>query len=216
MTTTKIKEKFKPNFYEKLIWQKKELVCGIDEVGRACLAGPVVTAAVILKPIKKRTGYYKLLKDSKTLTPEQRLQIYGWLKENSHFAASVINHRIIDQVNIYHATLKSMKRSYFQLCTKFNQPINYILVDAMPLKVDNKNINILYFNKGEDLSMSIAAASIVAKVTRDTIMQRLDNIFPEYYFYNHKGYSTIKHKKALNKFGRTIIHRSSFLRSSFL
>lgn len=215
MVTIKIKEKFKPHYFENFFWSKKELICGIDEVGRACLAGPVVTAAALLKPVGKRTGFYKLLKDSKTLTPDQRLKIFNWLKDNCEYSISIIHHRTIDKINIYHATLKAMKRSYFQLCAKVGTPIKHVLVDAMPLNVNNPNINILHFNKGEDLSMSIAAASIIAKVTRDTLMQRLDNIFPEYYLSSHKGYPTLKHKNALTNFGRTIIHRTSFLKDQF-
>ncbi len=206
MSTIKIKPDFTPHAYEHNAWAQNYVICGVDEVGRGCLAGPVVAAAVILKPY----AHHELLRDSKLLSPKQRLTVYSWLQEHSDFAVSFVHHRIIDTDNIYRATMRAMKRAIMQLnITK--HAVHYILVDAMPLRINHPNLSVIYFNYGERQSASIAAASVIAKVTRDMLMDRLDTVFHAYGFTHHKGYATVKHKQALDKRGTTIIHRNSFL-----
>lgn len=202
----------KPNHYEKIAWLENRLIIGVDEVGRGCLAGPVVTCAVILKPNSK----HKLLKDSKTLNKKELLIAYDWIKKNSHSAISFIDHKKIDQINIYYATILSMKRSVIQLLTQVKVKPYYILVDAMPLKLHSTDIEVKHFNFGETLSTSIAAASIVAKVTRDMAIERMNNFIPGYDLNKHKGYSTPQHKKNISKHSYSIIHRISFLQNLIL
>lgn len=208
MVTIKIKSKFKRQMYELDSWSKSQLLCGIDEVGRSCFAGPVVAAAAILRPHVK----HKLLKDSKLLTPEERLKVYNWLQKNSQFAVGIIDNRIIDKVNIYHATMYAMKKAVMQLLSSVSQKPSLIVIDAMPLKFDNIDIPVVCFNYGERQSASIAAASIIAKVTRDNLMTRMDRVFPGYVFSSNKGYGTKVHREAIEHYGSTIIHRKSFLK----
>jgi ribonuclease HII len=204
--------KRKPNFprqlYEKQAWAQSQYICGVDEVGRSSLAGPVVAAAVILKPHAR----YKLLKDSKLLTVQERLKAYTWLIKNSTFAVGIMHHRIIDKVNIHNATLQAMKKAVVQLLAQQQQNPSLILVDAMPLACDDLGIPVIYFCYGERQSASIAAASIIAKVTRDALMGRIDTFLPGYSFLSNKGYGTATHKKALKDQGSLIMHRMSFLR----
>jgi len=186
------------------------VVCGIDEVGRGCLAGPVVTGAVIL-PIGST---YRRLKDSKAMTAKERELAYNWIIKNCWYSTGIVSNQTVDRHNIWQATLIAMKKAALQLLVTCPYRPSALLIDAMPLKLNDtnyKNIPIHHFYKGESKSASIAAASIVAKVTRDRLMQAFDPIFPGYYLSNHKGYSTKKHKAAISSLGPTIIHRSSFL-----
>ncbi|HZW60621.1 MAG TPA: ribonuclease HII [Candidatus Babeliales bacterium] len=202
--------KFKKNSFEMEAWSLNKLVCGIDEVGRGCLAGPLVTAAVIL-PLNKTN---RLLKDSKLTTPEERLKAYTWITKHCWYGVGIVHNRIIDQHNIYRATLIAMKRALVNLLATTDQYPEAILVDAMPLELSDtsyKGIPVHHFPKGERKSSSIAAASIVAKVTRDAMMTRFDPLFPGFHLASHKGYSTEKHKGALLIQKPTIIHRKSFL-----
>lgn len=207
MATFRRQPDFKKNFYERSAWENNQLVCGIDEVGRGCLAGPVVTAAVVLRTQRIN----KLVRDSKELSPEERLQAYNWIINNSWHATAILNHRIIEQINIYQATLKAMKRAFAQLSAQLPSMPNLIVVDAMPLSINSFQGDIIYFNYGESKSSSIAAASIIAKVTRDTLMARLAQAFPHYSLGQHKGYSTPQHKKLLLEHGASIIHRTTFI-----
>lgn len=212
MVTIKRKPDFKKLAYEKEAWAKNELVCGIDEVGRSCFAGPIVAAAAILKPFAK----HKYLKDSKELSPEERVVAYKWLVKNSKFAVGIINHRIIDRVNIYWANVYAMKRALFQLLAFAPVQPSIILVDFVSLKFDNLEIPVVHFAKGENLSSSIAAASIIAKVTRDNLMTRYHTIFPDYSFDTNKGYGTQAHRNALSNLGALFVHRNSFIKASSL
>ena len=207
MVTTKRKPDFKRQMYEKEAWEKSELVCGIDEVGRSCFAGPVVAAAAILRPKAK----FKYLKDSKVLTPEQRELAYEWLLKNSTFAVGIMHHRIIDSKNIYHATLCAMKRALLQLLAHTPKAPSIVLVDAMPVKIDHLDIPVIHFCYGERQSASIAAASIIAKVTRDRLMSRLDPVIPGYVFASNKGYGTLAHRNGIKEHGISFMHRLTFL-----
>jgi len=198
------------NFYEKSLWKQEKLVVGIDEVGRGCLAGPVVTAAVIL-PINKTSS---LLKDSKVLTLEERNKAYEWIIRNCYHQIGIVHHRLIDQHNIYQATKICMKRALVNLLTHCNDPIGAIVIDAMPLTLEKTGFGALpvyHFYKGETKSSSIAAASIIAKVTRDRMMESYETLFPGYALGKHKGYATPIHQEAIRKLRESLIHRTTFL-----
>lgn len=193
------------NHLETLHAANNKILCGIDEVGRGCLAGPVVTAAVILKTTKKNS----LIKDSKLLQESQLEKAYSWLLKNSIFSVSIVDHHAIDRQNIYKATQMSMCRAYYQLCAIAPAKPTVVLVDAVKLPLRCEVISII---KGETASISIAAASIVAKVTRDRLMRRISERFPLYGLDCHKGYATKIHYNALIAYGSSPIHRLSFLK----
>lgn len=207
----RIKERFNKNYFEHEAWAENQVICGLDEVGRGCLAGPVVTAAVIL-PIGKT---HRMLKDSKIMTPEEREKAFKWIIQHSWYALGIAHHRIIDDRNIWHATLIAMKKALVHLLATAPQKPSKIITDAMPLNLFDtsfKDIPVHYFPFGERRSSTIAAASIVAKVTRDAMMQRYETIFPGYGLAAHKGYRTPQHKNALRQTGQSlIIHRNSYL-----
>ena len=209
---TKVKQPliFKKNAFEAASWSNNRVVCGIDEVGRGCLAGPLVTAAVILPPHTS----YRMLKDSKIMTEEERLKAYAWIIKNCWFGIGIVHNRIIDQHNIWQATLIAMKKAVVHVIATSPYKPNLILVDAMPLTLTDTSyhgIPVHHFTQGERRSSSIAAASIVAKVRRDAMMHRYDTLFPGYYLASHKGYSTKKHMDSLTIQRQSIIHRTSFL-----
>ena len=207
MATIKRKPDFKKDYYEMLAWSNNHVIMGVDEVGRGCLAGPVVAAAVIIHPHKKS----RLIKDSKALTSEELLKSYAWIIKHSWNATAVVHNRIIDRVNIYQATLVAMRRCVTQLFATIPQQPSIIAVDAMPLIIDTFTGDIVHFIYGESKSSSIAAASIVAKVTRDAIMRQIEKSFPGYLLAQHKGYSTPTHKQQIRERGATILHRTSFI-----
>jgi ribonuclease HII len=213
--TVKKRPFFKKNHYETAAWDLQQVVCGIDEVGRGSLAGPVVAAAVIL-PINCA---YRLLKDSKLMTPEERERAHAWIIRNCAYGVGIINHRIVDQKNIWQATLLAMHKAVMQLFATTHLRPNAILVDAMPLQmksVTHKEIPVHHFPFGESKSTSIAAASILAKVTRDQIMLTMDKAFPHFVWYSNKGYSTQQHMDALKLYDKTIIHRITYLQKQII
>ena len=195
------KEAFLERFsYEKQFWQKGELVAGVDEVGRGPLAGPVVTAAVIID------HNFDLLEvnDSKKLSPEKRLQLYPKiLSEAVSVGIGVKSAAVIDQINIYEADRQAMAQAVKALDVKPDA----LLVDAMNVPIDIPHIELI---KGDAKSNSIAAASIVAKVFRDKLMDDYDKIYPQYGFPRNAGYGTKEHVEALKKYGPTPIHRKTF------
>ncbi|MFA5074588.1 MAG: ribonuclease HII [Candidatus Babeliales bacterium] len=209
-------KKISLNIFEKIAWEKNLYCCGIDEVGRGCLAGPLVTACVIL-PINTQNN---LLKDSKKLTEKQRQTAYNWIIKNCFYATAISCNQTIDKLNIYQATLKTMHQALINLFAQnliHLEKIKYILIDAMPLKIKKsykyENLEILHFNYGETISQSIAAASIVAKVTRDNLMEKIDNLFPKFGLKSHKGYASQEHCNAIKNFEPTIIHRKTFIKN---
>ena len=210
MATRRYPPQFKKNSFEIAAWADQKVVCGTDEAGRGCLAGPVVIAAAIT-PINTS---YRLLKDSKTLSKQEIAKAYAWIQKRCFFSWVSLNNRQIDTLNIYQATLQGMKRALLQLFASCPlQPVK-ILVDAMPVNLEHTNyhgIDVAYFTQGEKKSVSIAAASIVAKFKRDQLMEHLHSVFPLYTFDKHKGYGTKQHQKALQEYGASIIHRNSFL-----
>ena len=194
---------------ERAMWEHQGLICGVDEVGRGCLAGPVVTAAVILYP--KAT--FALLKDSKLLTKEQRERAARWIKEHSWYAYGMVSHDEIDRLNVYWATKCAMKRAVLHVCASMTCLPGKIIVDAVPLSFDLTalaHIPVEYFPFAEQQSISVAAASIVAKVKRDELMGEFEKLFPGYALAIHKGYATEQHRNCVTQLGRSIIHRKTF------
>lgn len=207
---------FPKNFFEKKAWEQNLQVCGIDEVGRGCLAGPVVVAAAIIPP----GCTYHLLKDSKVLVKEERERAYKWIVKHCLYSVAYACHKTIDEHNIYQATRIAMKKAYISLVEQLPfslEELNYVLVDAVPLSFEKSythpNLEVRHFNYGETVSTSIAAASIIAKVTRDRLMEEIDSLFPLYTLKQHKGYATKAHTAALQKNGTSLLHRLSFLSS---
>lgn len=185
-------------------YNDKEYICGIDEVGRGPLSGPVVSAAVIL-PKDVNILY---INDSKKLTEARREELYDIIMEKA-IAVSVgmANVDVIDDINILNATYESMISALVKLDV---QP-DIILVDAVTIpRISIPQEPII---KGDAKSISIAAASIIAKVYRDRMMKDYDLLFPEYKFAKNKGYGTKEHVEALKKFGPCAIHRKTFIRS---
>lgn len=196
------KEKFRNRFnFETELWnQGLKYVAGIDEVGRGPLAGPVVAAAVILP----KTFNLVDVNDSKQLTDKKRRELFAKIKQQAiAYNFSVISNEVIDEVNIYEATKIAMKDAVSGLKV---QP-KHLLIDAMEINTEIPQTKLI---KGDAKSNSIAAASILAKVTRDNLMIDYNNEYPEYDFINNDGYGTAKHLLALKKFGITPIHRKTF------
>ena len=178
-----------------------QLIAGVDEAGRGPLAGPLVVGAVIL-PIG---CHLPLINDSKKLSAGQRDKLYDQIKEVAIIATSVIvDIDTIDHLNIYQATVFGM---YQALASLSPQP-QAALIDAVPLP--DLTIPSVSLIRGDAISASIAAASIIAKVERDRIMIELDEQFPHYGFAKHKGYGTAEHLKALQQYGPCSVHRQSF------
>lgn len=173
---------------------------GIDEVGRGPLVGPVVSACVILPKHFALLG----LTDSKKLSEKKRNEFYDILMEEAvSVGIGIIDEKTIDEVNIYEATKLSM---YQAIQNSLVKP-EHVLIDAMKLNLDIPSTSII---KGDNLSISIAAASVIAKVTRDRIMYELDRQYPMYDFKNNKGYPTKSHLLALKEYGIIDQHRQSF------
>ena len=187
--------------YEKELYEKGiTYIAGVDEVGRGPLVGPVVAAAVILPKDFVLEG----LTDSKKLSEKKRNIFFSYIKENAlAIGLGVISEEIIDKVNIYEATKLAMKEALSNL----NIKPEHVLIDAMPLNLDVPSTSII---KGDQKSISIAAASVIAKVTRDKMMQTLDLKYPVYDFKNNKGYPTKKHIKAIEEHGIIKEHRKSY------
>ncbi len=175
-------------------------IAGIDEAGRGPLAGPVFAAAVILKPDAKFTH----VDDSKKLSEKQRLRAIEEIKAQSlSISIGISSVEEIDLINIYRASREAMISAIKHLKIK----PDYLLIDAMPIEIDIPSESII---KGDQKSISIACASIVAKTARDAYMVEMDRLFPQYGFKNHKGYGTKEHLLALETYGVTPIHRKSY------
>ncbi len=181
-------------------------IAGVDEAGRGPLAGPVVSAAVILPEDFSLTG----INDSKKLTEKKRDTLFPLIKEQAiAVAVGIASHEEIDQINILQASRLSMKRAVENITIPPNSPVpDFLLIDGkftIESTIDQEAII-----KGDSRSISIAAASIIAKVTRDAIMKDLHDTYPQYNFIQHKGYPTKAHKQAILDHGPCPVHRKSF------
>ncbi|MBQ9062231.1 MAG: ribonuclease HII [Eubacterium sp.] len=178
------------------------LICGVDEVGRGPFAGPVMAGAVIL-PKDVRIPY---INDSKKLSEKRREELYDVIREKAiAVGIGTASPQRIDEINILQATYEAMREAV----GKLNVKPEILLVDAV--KIPDLEIRQVPIIKGDAKSQSIAAASIIAKVTRDRLMAEYDRMMPEYHFVSNKGYGTREHIEALKKYGPTEIHRRSFI-----
>ena len=190
------------DYQEQFYSKKVKLIVGVDEAGRGPLAGPVVAAACILP----RAYINKEINDSKQLSEKKREELFEVIKKDAiAYGVGIVSAEEIDTLNIYEATKKAMKEAIANLKREFD----LILTDAMPLK--GFDVEVIPIIKGDAKALPIAAASIIAKVTRDHMMQEIGKKYPEYGFEVHKGYGTQKHMEALKKYGPIKgIHRYSY------
>lgn len=186
------------------------VIGGIDEAGRGPLAGPVVAACVVLD----RSEEILYINDSKKLSEKKRNELYDIIIEKSlAYGVGEVSEKVIDEINILEATHIAMKEAYQNALKmyrdRYNKDIDILFVDALKIKnVDIKQVSIVH---GDALSISIAAASIIAKVSRDRLMEEYDKIYPVYGFAKHKGYGTKYHIEKIKEYGPSIIHRKSFI-----
>lgn len=187
--------------YEKELYEKGyKLIAGTDEVGRGPLVGPVVAAAVILPKNYQLNG----LTDSKKLSEKKRNEFYDIIKKDAlSIGIGIVNEKIIDEINILEASRLAMNKALDNLDIK----PDFILTDAMKLERDVESLSIIH---GDALSITISAASVIAKVTRDRMMEELGKVHPEYEFERHKGYPTKKHIELVKKYGVLEEYRKTF------
>ncbi len=191
-----------PVEYEnELIKQGKKIICGIDEAGRGPLAGPVVAACYVFNPENIIEG----VNDSKKLSAEKREAIFQKLIEKGIYSVKFIDEKEIDEINILNATKKAMTEAVNNLRLK----PDVLLIDALKIESDISQYDIV---KGDMKSYAIAAASIIAKVSRDRYMLNMAEKYPHYGFDKNKGYGTAEHIKALKEFGSCEIHRKTFIK----
>ena len=184
----------------------KIVICGVDEAGRGPLAGPVCAAAVILPDGYEIPG----LNDSKQLTDKKRRELFPVIQEQAiAYGIAMVDEKTIDEVNILNATFMAMKNAIAQLSV---QP-DLALIDGN--RTTDFGVEALAVVKGDARDASIAAASILAKVTRDTFMEKMDEEYPQYGFAVHKGYGTRRHYDAIREFGMCPIHRRTFLKKFY-
>ncbi len=189
--------------YEKELWEKGiDYVGGVDEVGRGPLIGPVVTACVVLPHDFVLEG----LTDSKKLTEKKREQFYDYIMEHAVCVKiGMCSPERIDEINIYQASREAMIEAIEKVAKEI--PLEHVLVDAMPLDIDIDTTSII---KGDAKSITIAAASVIAKVTRDRMMIELDHKYPMYGFGKHKGYPTKQHLEAIETYGLIEGYRKTY------
>lgn len=180
-------------YENKLYKQGINYIGGVDEVGRGPLVGPVVAACCVLPKDFVLEG----LTDSKKLSEKKRNIFFDYIKDNCIcYGIGIVEPEIIDEVNIYQATKIAMKQAISKVEEQID--LEHVLIDAMPLDLDIPTTSII---KGDSKSISIAAASVLAKVTRDSMMYELDKKYPQYGYASHKGYPTKKHLEAIHKYG---------------
>lgn len=193
---------------KKIFSQGYETIGALDEAGRGPLAGPVVAACVIIKANFSINNELKEINDSKKMSAKKRELLFELIKK--HFVEigiGISDHKTIDRINILQATFLAMKKA---LSSIKNKP-QILMVDG-PMKIPNCSLAQQTFVKGDERIFAIAAASIVAKVTRDRIMSAMDKLYPRYGFLKHKGYGTADHLAKLKQHGPCLIHRLSFNR----
>ena len=207
LTREQLEEKYDALYaYEREYHAKGySVIAGIDEAGRGPLAGPVVAGCCILDPDVKILG----LDDSKKLSEKKREELFAEIKEKAlAWTVCEVSAEVIDQINILEATKKAMRTCVEEISKKIRPDL--LLIDAVNLS--GTGVDVVPIIKGDANSDSIAAASILAKVTRDHIMVELDKVYPGYGFAKHKGYGTKDHYAAIRESGMTPIHRRSFLK----
>lgn len=184
-----------------------KLVAGVDEAGRGPLAGPVVAACVVIGPdFKIDSDELKLVADSKKLSAKKREQLFSIIKDKAlSVEISVVSHEVIDKINILQASLLAMKKAV----AACKQQPDYVLIDGN-MRIPNLNRKQQAIVSGDAKVFCIAAASIIAKVSRDFLMCEADKKYPQYQFAKHKGYGTKLHLEMLNQYGPCPIHRQSF------
>ncbi len=198
--------------FEQAAWRSGELVCGVDEVGRGCLAGPVVAAAVIIPMGALIDG----VRDSKKMGKEELVLVAQKLRQVSWWGVGICDNYLIDSCNIRVATILAMRQAVANLLAVCHKSPTKILVDAMPLQqYFSPEIEVISAPKGEDWSYSIAAASIIAKVQRDQLLGFYQEIFQKSGLGQHKGYGTESHYQYLSSIGQTIVHRKTFLQKFY-
>ncbi len=186
------------NYENSLLLEGYQLIAGVDEVGRGCIFGPVVSACVVLD----NNFFHELIIDSKKLSPKKRKLAFEIIKENAiNISVEFIDHKVIDEINILEASKLAMSRAISQV------ECDAVLIDAVELDLDIRSISII---KGDQKSISIAAASIVAKVIRDEYICELAQEVLDYDLLNNKGYPTKKHLLKLQENGISKYHRKSF------
>lgn len=185
-------------------------VCGIDEVGRGPLAGPVVAAAVIIRRGEMPIDILLQINDSKKVSEAKRAYLYNKIHEFSYVSLAECSVADIDRINILHATMLAMKKAHLQLCKLVGAPLSAALVDGNRAPKLEGNQQVVTIVKGDARSYSIAAASIVAKHHRDELMKKAAREFPQYGWERNAGYGTPEHLEALEKHGITPLHRMSF------
>ena len=193
---------------EEQLWsQGYKIVVGLDEAGRGPLAGPVVASAVVMS---NKDCLIPLVRDSKTMSEKQRTETYEEIKEKSKaYGIGIVSSRDIDLIGIQKAVLQAMTISLEVVERKLGKKADYIIADGENI-LSIRNYKMQKIKKGDSYHYSIAAASVLAKVTRDRIMREYHEKYPEYGFDTHVGYGTKKHMDALKKYGAISIHRRSF------
>jgi len=198
-------------------------IIGIDEVGRGCLAGPIVAVAVLLKSTPEENELLTEVKDSKKLSAKKREEIFVNLQDKFIWAQAEIDNQEIDKIGIQLANCLVVNQALENLLKKINNFSGRVVADhvgGFNNYVDNtlptgRQEKIEFFTKGETKFLSIALASILAKVYRDRLMTRQEDVYPEYNFAKHKGYGSVEHIKAILKHGTSPLHRQSFLKNIF-
>ena len=197
-------KKYEENLYNEGL----KYICGIDEAGRGPLAGPVVVGAVVMP----RDSKLEFMNDSKKVTQKRRDILYDEIKDTAlAYGIGIVPQDVIDDINILNATKKGLHEALGQVIEMLKAKPDIVIVDALR-EIDTFGITYESIIKGDATCYSISAASILAKVTRDRIMEEWDKIYPEYGFSAHKGYGTAKHIEAIKKYGPCPLHRKSFIK----
>ncbi|MEK9129819.1 MAG: ribonuclease HII [Patescibacteria group bacterium] len=197
------------NFQEKKFSKKYRLIAGIDEAGRGCWAGPVVVGCVVFDSQAFKNEKLKEINDSKKLTPQKREKLFELICQNClEWKIGIVFEKEIDNIGILNATIMAIKKAI----NDFSLKPDFLLMDALSNSKKNLSFGIPYqtFVKGDEKIFSIAAASILAKVSRDKILKEMAIKYPQYGFEKHKGYGTALHLNALKKYGICEIHRKTF------
>ena len=198
-----------------------DIIVGVDEVGRGPLAGPVVAGACVIKDVADfdsviDEGKWKLIRDSKLLSVNQREEVFEFVREKFFVGVGKCSPKAIDDINILQATFLAMKKAFDAMEKEMGTSEIYKDAQKMIVMIDGNQLlpnftrEQMTVAKGDQMSKTIAAASIIAKVVRDKMMEEYDKKYPEYGFASHKGYGTKVHMEALQKHGATPIHRKSF------